>query len=76
MSPGLVAIIVAIIGPICGALGWLYRESRKVKASHQQCEIKLARLGAQLVSAKSRIRGLEGSVETLTNLLKREIHLG
>lgn len=66
------AILMAIVSPLGAAIA-IYRKERQ---SHRDCEIKCAQLTEQMSSAKDRIKALEGSVDTLTKLLKKEINIG
>lgn len=63
------AAVVVLLTPV---LGWLL----KLRADHKSCEVKLARIEAEQRADKERIAQLEGSVNVLTSLLKREAHLG
>lgn len=70
------AVFAAIFSPFGAAVAWLFREYRKDRLSHRACEVKLAEVLTGRAADLERIGRLEGSVETLTALLKKEVNYG
>jgi hypothetical protein len=71
-----VAIILS--GPVgAGAVWWFKRrDDAKLRTRVDECERDRARLGAELVAAKERITTMEGSINTLTSILRKETNIG
>lgn len=81
MNPVLMALLdpkalVVILTSMASAIAWLVKQARTARIAHQSCEIKLAVITQERKSDHAEIRRLTGAVETLTALLKKEIHIG
>lgn len=73
LEPKVLAVILTAFG---SAIGWLARQVRKNRVAHQQCEVRLARAEEAHKADRAEIQRLSGSVNTLTKLLQKEMHLG
>lgn len=63
------ALVVLVGTPITLTLGWLWRQYDTQRQKIETCELERALLA-------HRITELEGSVNTLTELLRKEVNIG
>lgn len=63
-------------GLVGAALLWLYAQIKRAHTAHRKCEVDLAVLQERLVEANIDLAVERGRVDMLTDLFKREAHLG
>jgi hypothetical protein len=69
------AVLTVLFGAFGGAIVWLWAQIQKGGKQHRDCEVRVARLETELSAEKSKVSEVQGTCRTLTELLRKEIHL-
>lgn len=69
------AVLTIILGAFGGAITWLWTQVSKAATKHRECEVKLARVEAEMVAQAEKLGIMQGTCSTLTELLRKEVHI-
>lgn len=72
-DPKVLTVIFATIG---GAIAWLWRQVSSTMEEHRACELKLVRVEAEMTALRVELSKVQGTCGTLTDLLRKEVHIG
>jgi len=70
------AVLTIVLGAFGGAITWLWTRVTEALKKHRACEVELATLRAEMAAQGRELSIVQGTCSTLTELLRKEVHVG
>lgn len=70
------AVLTVLFGAFGGAFVWLWTQVSKALQKHRECEVELAQLRERMAAQDIELGKVQATCNTLTELLRKEIHIG
>lgn len=76
-DPKLLAVVLAsFLGALGTAFTWLWKRVSGVMEEHRKCELELVQVRTEMTALRIELSKVQGTCGTLTDLLRKEVHIG